>query len=124
MPRAMRRHDHAPPVTSHRGSRVWAGGGPLGLVAANAASAEAETDADEGVISGPVDMRGRAPFTWLHGVCHGLTPIRSSHPEAPRSSAVASSDVLREVHQCLRRDRLKVDAGERIASAIQAALRF
>ncbi len=44
MPSAISRHDHAPAVTSHRGSTVWAGGGPAGLFAASAASADAETE--------------------------------------------------------------------------------
>jgi hypothetical protein len=62
MPSAINRHDHAPEVTSHRGSTVCAGGGPAALVAAIAASAEAETE-DVGVMSGPVDMRGAASFS-------------------------------------------------------------
>jgi hypothetical protein len=62
MPSAISRHDHAPPVTSQRGSTVCAGGGPGALVAAIAASADAET-ADVGVMSGPVDMRGSASFS-------------------------------------------------------------
>ena len=74
MPSAISRHDHAPAVTSHRGSTVWAGGGPAGLFAASAASADA--DIEEGVMSGPVDMRGSGLLQLMVSGGHVLSDLR------------------------------------------------